>query len=167
MRINSKFFKKHYIWGEKMNLFELGSAIDQELKNVVDSYELLGDKFDENEGSWFFAFENPNLIGFISYEQNKEDLNVPTVSIAVSLGEATELTQDDLVSLLDINGELINASLSIQDLDENSRGLFINRRVPAELFEPKGFLAHIEDLTVQANILLNTQEQSQTKLLEQ
>ena len=147
-----------------MNLFELGSAIEQELKSTVDSYELLGEKFDEQEGSWFFAFEDPNLIGFISYEENKEDLNVPTVSLAISLGEASELTLEDLQNLLDISGELINASFSIQNLDEENKGLFINRRIPVQLFNPKELNAHIEDLTVQASILLNASVKSSTTM---
>lgn len=137
-----------------MNLLNLCKFMEEELGDNFDSFELLGDAYDEAGGSWFFALDEENVAGFVSCENNKENLNVPTVSIAISLNYTCDYSMEELLKLFDLNGEFINAALSIQKIDEATKRLFINRRLLAKNLDIKSIRTHVDDLIGQANIFL-------------
>lgn len=141
-----------------MDLFQLGKVIEAQLMELVDSYELLGDMYNKNEGSWFFVVNNPDYTGFISYEDNKADHGFPTVSIAISLMDTTNIKKAELMDLFALNGDLVNASFSIQAMDKKAKKLFINRRIQIEYFNPKEIREHINDLIFQTELFLKMEE---------
>jgi len=107
----------------------------------------------EKDGAvWVFETAD-GLGGIVSLEDNSEDIKIPTVTILLSLGDASGQTKSELLNLLRKNGDFLNASLTIMK-DRRSCCLFLQNRVKAESFKAEKFRAYIDNLATQAAMFM-------------
>jgi hypothetical protein len=133
-----------------MDMTSLCPKIEQSLADIGTEFERL-DEPSPDGGAWAYEI-NEDFSGFVTCENNTDDLNIPTISISLSLGPVTDLTRDDLLDLMDINGDLLGASLTVTPplAEEGDRFLLLQRRIPAEKFDPtqvKDTITHLIHLT--------------------
>jgi hypothetical protein len=129
-----------------MDLVTLAREIEDELKNSAQESERLTDIGPDGA---VFGFEmDEEISGFVSCESNQDGVGTPTVSISLSLGSVQELTQRDLLDLLLINGDLLDATITVtpEFADSEEQFLLLQRKLRAEGFDPGSFKGHLEDL---------------------
>ncbi len=176
-----------FVYGEgkeiKMELADFAVYIEEILAEVATEYECA--MVDENDIGvfWLFMLEE-TISGFVAAEDNKDSIDINTVTIGIHLEDITDLYKDELVNLLDINGKLINANLSVfqfpvkvseqevaegmgadggfEGLDEGDEEaevelrdlLTIQTRLPLEAFAPEDFEALVNNLMFQVEMFL-------------
>lgn len=133
-----------------MDMNHLCLKIEAALAETGTEFERLDEPSSEG-GAWGYEI-NEDFSGFITCENNTDDLSIPTISVSLSLGPVTELNREDLLDLLDINGDLLGAGLTITPplAEEGDRFLLLQRRIPADKFEPnqiKDTITHLVHLT--------------------
>jgi hypothetical protein len=136
-----------------MDIIKLGRDMDKLLNQTCIKVEQLGEP-DKDGAAWFYELDN-DICGFTSCESNAEDISIPTISIAISLGDASTLTQEELLQLLEKNGDFWRATITAAEID-GSRMLFIQYKVMAESFkmEPEEFIGCIDHLLEQQAMFL-------------
>lgn len=135
-----------------MDLMSYANDFAAVLLEECESVEMLGEA-EPSGTSWFFQLRG-GMSGFASCEDNADDLGVPTVSIALSLGDITEVPREGLLALLARNGDMLGASLTASDLGDDTTILLIQHRIPVESFEPAEFGAMVEHLLSQITLFL-------------
>jgi len=90
-----------------------------------------GEENDATSGAFMVTF-GEDLSGFVSYEDNAEDLGFPTVSVGVLLVDVGDAEKDFLVHILSINASLFGASLVCAAHDDGSADLYMQMRLAAE-----------------------------------
>jgi len=130
----------------RMDLRELAEAIDRHLKQQCKKVDAMTGP-DEKGGAWRFVVDR-ETIGFLSCENNEEDIRVPTVSTAVYLGDLTGADKKFLLRLLELNGSFFQAHFTVQNID-GARMLFIEQRVAAESYSPERFKESVDHLVRQ------------------
>jgi hypothetical protein len=138
-----------------MDLLDLADEIEAVLDDECDKYAELREP-DSEGGAWRFVLQG-DMIGFVSCEANKEDFDIPTVSIAVCMGDVTQAEKKFLFKLLEINGSFVGAHFTVQEMD-NSRLLFIEHRQWAETYNPDDFRDHINRLLEQYDMFMQDPE---------
>jgi hypothetical protein len=136
-----------------MDLIALARSIQVELEGLTSSLEPLGEP-DAGGAAWYFRLNDPDLSVFLSIEDNHEDLNLPTVSMAIPLGDVTGATREQLAEWLMVSGDLVDASLTLVSLEEGHESLMISRKTPAEGFDPATIPDHVSQLARQVSLLL-------------
>jgi hypothetical protein len=134
-----------------MNLKYLANQIQEELVKQCRSYELMGE-IDQDGGAWFFDI-NDDVCGFISCESNAQDINIPTVSVALRISEISGFTAGDIEALLVKNGDFFAGSLVLTCFD-NVKLLCLQTRIHAEAYNPDDFHQYLNNLLHEASILL-------------
>ncbi len=138
-----------------MDLLELGQGIGAHLEKECKKVDVVEEPNSEG-GAWRFAYEG-DLIGFMSCENNADDLDIPTVSTAVCLGDVTKADKKFLFLLLEVNGSFWRAHFTIQEMDK-TRLLFIERRELAESYDPDSFGTCINELLEQYDLFMQEPE---------
>jgi len=80
--------------------------------------------------SLFIEIKNYGILGFISVEDNKEDIEESTITFSLMLYDVTNISREGLLQLFSLNGEFHGCNLSTE-LIEDTWKLFINRRILA------------------------------------
>ncbi len=86
--------------------------IEEVMAEECSSYECV--LLDDNEIGvlWTFLIED-TISGYLGIEDNEDTLNVKTVSVGLHLKDITDSTREDLLEILGVNAELINANFSV------------------------------------------------------
>ena len=129
-----------------MDLRELAKRIDAMLRKAGADFEQLSEM--EDHGCiWGYELDE-DTSGFISCEDNASGIDIPTVSITVSLGRIDELRRGDLLDLLEVNGDLLGAGLTVTLPMGEDRGrvLLLQTKMRADAFDPQKFDDYIDVL---------------------
>jgi len=162
--------------------------IEEVMAEECSSYECV--LLDDNEIGvlWTFLIED-SISGYLGIEENEETLNVRTVSVGLHLKDITDNSREELLAILEMNAELINANFSAvkypakppkeddgevafadegedlifeddEDEEQEMRDLLIiQTRLPFDAFAPEDFGAFIQNLLFQADTMLNRDEE--------
>ncbi len=86
--------------------------IEEVMAEECSSYECV--LLDENEIGvlWTFLIED-SISGYLGIEENEETLNVRTVSVGLHLKDISDSSREELLGILELNAELINANFSV------------------------------------------------------
>ena len=68
---------------------------------------------------WSFLLED-SISGFIGVEDNEEGLGIHTVTTGIHLKDISELDRNELLHLLELNSELINACFTVVHIQEKT-----------------------------------------------
>jgi hypothetical protein len=129
-----------------MDLVTLAREIEEGLKKDAQVFELLSDIGPDGA---VYGFEmDEEVSGFVSCESNQDGVGTPTVSISVTLGGVQELSQRDLLDLLLINGDLLDATITVtpEFADSEEQFLLLQRKLRAETYDPRSFPQQVESL---------------------
>jgi hypothetical protein len=132
-----------------MNLIQFAGDIEKILQQSCQSYERMGDP-DQDGAAWFYNMED-DICGFISCESNSEDMRIPTVSIALSLGDVSTASHEEILALLGKNKELFTGSLNVTAFGESSI-LSLQTRIAADAYNPHDFLNYFKLLQTEASM---------------
>jgi hypothetical protein len=137
-----------------MNFKNLTEKIPQVLERVCDEYSVTGEPGPRG-GSWTFVLDG-SITGFIGCEDNKEDIDIPTVTIALAVAEMATYQPEDLVRLLETNGHFFEVGFTAIKLDgDEDHTLFLQRRIPAELYEARDFREHVDFMLKQLRLFID------------
>ena len=91
--------------------------IEEVMANACSSYECV--LCDEHEIGilWSFLLED-SISGFIGIEDNEDGLGIQTVTTGIHLKDISELDRNELLHLLELNSELINACFTVVHIQE-------------------------------------------------
>jgi len=86
--------------------------IEEVMAEECSSYECV--LLDDNEIGvlWTFLIED-SISGYLGIEENEETLNVRTVSVGLHLKDISDCSREELLEILEMNAELINANFSV------------------------------------------------------
>ena len=135
-----------------MDVYVIAGDIEQWLDDEGLQYESMRDA--EQAGAFFVVQFNEGLSGFISVEDNGDDLEFETVTVAIWLAEVGEAPPDALKRLLIDNGSMYNAALVVVPMAEGEQDLFLQTRIATEHFETEDIPSHVNNLVAQAQMFL-------------
>jgi hypothetical protein len=174
-----------------MELADFAVQIEEVMAEVTTEYECI--MLDDNDIGvlWHFILEDA-ISGYIAVEENETYGDIKTVNLGLHLKDITDASKSELMELLEINGELINANFSVikypvndpeeeegvpfieegEDIDYDTPEepelrdlLIIQSRVPFEVFTPDDFDAFVNNLMFQADMFLNGDEMDESESL--
>ena len=156
--------------------------IEEVMAEACSSYECVLCDDHEIGILWSFLLED-SISGFIGIEDNEEGLGIPTVTTGIHLKDISDADRDELLNLLELNSELINACFTVSHLKEKQEEpepvfaeegesieyndeededkitskeiLMIQCRIPLAAFDPNDFIGVIQNLMIQSDIALN------------
>jgi hypothetical protein len=73
---------------------------------------------EDNEYTWFIELKEYGILGFISVEDNKEDIEEPTITFSLMLYDVTNVSRESLLKLFSINGDFHGCSLSTELIED-------------------------------------------------
>ena len=140
-----------------MDLIQFAPEIEKVLRKVASEIDLIS-PVSEDGALWGFELEDV-ACGFVSLESNQGTLDVPTVTISLSLGAIEEISKDDLIDLLTINGDLLGASLTITPPlgEEQEEFLMLQTKFVATEFSEDMFTKSITSLMTQMSIFFEAE----------
>lgn len=103
---------------------QLLAMIDQDIREFADITERPSDE------CWFINLKEYKFAGFITCEDNNEDIIAPTIRMGLFVADITDITRQQLFELFELNGEFHACTLSVES-SEGRWKLFINRRILA------------------------------------
>jgi hypothetical protein len=130
-----------------MDLLKLATDIQTWLDTQEFSYSV-GEKNDEKSGAFLLRFGD-ELSGFVSYEDNQDDLEFATVSVGILLADLSDSDAGFLRQLLGINASLFGANLVCGANDDGSHDLYMQMRLAAEDLESEQIAEAISSLLAQ------------------
>lgn len=99
---------------------DFGVHIEEAMSSFCSSYEcVLSDEHDIGL-LWSFLIDD-TISGFIGIEDNEEGLGIETVTIGLHLKEISDFDRDELLGILELNSELINACFTVAHIQEESQ----------------------------------------------
>jgi hypothetical protein len=137
----------------EMDVYVIAGDIEQWLDDEGLQYEAMRDT--EQAGAFFVVQFNDGLSGFISVEDNEDDLEFGTVTVAIWLAEVGEAPPEALKRLLVDNGSMYNAALVVVPMSEGEQDLFLQTRIAIEHFETDDIPSHVNNLVAQAQMFLD------------
>ena len=66
---------------------------------------------------WSFLLED-SISGFIGIEDNEDGLGIPTVTTGLHLKDISDYDRDELLNILELNSELVNACFTVSHIRE-------------------------------------------------
>ncbi len=140
-----------------MDLIQFAPEIEKVLRKVASEIDLIS-PVSEDGALWGFELED-DASGFVSLESNQGTFDVPTVTISLSLGAIEEISKDDLIDLLTINGDLLGASLTITPPlgEEQEEFLMLQTKFVATEFSEDMFTKSITSLMTQMSIFFEAE----------
>ena len=93
--------------------------IEEVMAKECSSYECV--LCDEHEIGvlWSFLLED-SISGFIGVEDNEEGLGIHTVTTGIHLKDISEMDRNELMHILELNSELINACFTVVHIQEKT-----------------------------------------------
>jgi hypothetical protein len=140
-----------------MDMFKFAKDIETVLKKVATESEPVSPAT-EDGAIWGFEL-GEDASGFLSLESNQGTLDVPTVTVSLSLGSIEEISKEDLMDLLIINGDLLGASLTITPPlgDEQEEFLMLQTKFVATDFSEDMFNKSVTSLMTQMSIFFEAE----------
>jgi hypothetical protein len=135
-----------------MDLIKFAAEMEQVLRKVASEFEPVSEP-SEDGALWGFELDD-EASGFLSLESNQGTLDVPTVTVSLSLGSIEEVSREDLMDLLTINGDLLGASLTITPPlgEEQEEFLMLQTKFVASEFSEEMFTKSMTSLMTQMSI---------------
>ncbi len=126
-----------------MTLKEIESILDVELDAACHHVSKL--VTDPDLLLWDFE-QSADVAGFVTVEMNEDDeATPPTLSIAVIIDSATDLSRDELLDLLELNALLYDATLIAEDYQSETM-ICIQWKTPLAAFTPGCFNERVAHL---------------------
>jgi hypothetical protein len=140
-----------------MDMMKFAKDIEAVLKKVATESEPVSPAT-EDGGIWGFEL-GEDASGFLSLESNQGTLDVPTVTVSLSLGSIEEVSKEDLMDLLIINGDLLGASLTITPPlgEEQEEFLMLQTKFVATDFSEDMFNKSVTSLMTQMSIFFEAE----------
>lgn len=140
-----------------MDLIQFSKEIENVLRKAASEIDQISPA-SEDGALWGFELED-DASGFLSLESNEGTFDVPTVTISLSLGAIEEITKDDLLDLLTINGDLLGASLTITPPlgEAQEEFLMLQTKFLATEFSEEMFAKSITSLMTQMSIFFEAE----------
>jgi hypothetical protein len=140
-----------------MDLIQFSKDIENVLRKAASEIDQISPA-SEDGALWGFELED-DASGFLSLESNEGTFDVPTVTISLSLGAIEEITKDDLLDLLTINGDLLGASLTITPPlgEAQEEFLMLQTKFLATEFSEEMFAKSITSLMTQMSIFFEAE----------
>jgi hypothetical protein len=140
-----------------MDLIKFAKDMEVVLRKVATEFEMVSPAA-EDGALWGFEL-GEEASGFLSLESNQGTLDVPTVTVSLSLGSIEEVTKEDLMDLLTINGDLLGASLTITPPlgEEQEEFLMLQTKFVATEFSEDTFNKSITSLMTQMSIFFEAE----------
>lgn len=140
-----------------MDLVQFATEIENVLRKAASEIDLIS-PVSEDGALWGFELED-DASGFVSLELNQGTFDVPTVTISLSLGAIEEISKDDLLDLLTINGDLLGASLTITPPlgEAQEEFLMLQTKFMATEFSEDMFAKSITSLMTQMSIFFESE----------
>ena len=137
---------------------------------------------------WSFLLED-SISGFIGVEDNEEGLGIHTVTTGIHLKDISEMDRNELMHILELNSELINACFTVVHIQEKSDEepepvfaeegesveydneeeenintkeiLLIQCKIPLSAYDPNDFSGIIQNLMIQSDFALNQNQEEE------
>ena len=140
-----------------MDLIKFAEEMETVLKAAATESELVSPA-SEDGAIWGFEL-GEDASGFLSLESNQGTLDVPTVTVSLSLGSIEEVSKEDLMDLLIINGDLLGASLTITPPlgEEQEEFLMLQTKFVATDFSEDMFNKSVTSLMTQMSIFFEAE----------
>lgn len=140
-----------------MDLIKFAEEMETVLKAAATESELVSPA-SEDGAIWGFEL-GEDASGFLSLESNQGTLDVPTVTVSLSLGSIEEVSKEDLMDLLIINGDLLGASLTITPPlgEEQEEFLMLQTKFVASEFSGDMFNKSVTSLMTQMSIFFEAE----------
>jgi len=140
-----------------MDLIKFAKEMETVLKTAATESELVSPA-SEDGAIWGFEI-GEDASGFLSLESNQGTLDVPTVTVSLSLGSIEEISKEDLMDLLIINGDLLGASLTITPPlgEEQEEFLMLQTKFVASDFSEDMFNKSVTSLMTQMSIFFEAE----------
>jgi hypothetical protein len=140
-----------------MDLIKFATDIESVLKKVATESEPVSPAT-EDGAIWGFEL-GEDASGFLSLESNQGTFDVPTVTVSLSLGSIEEISKEDLMDLLIINGDLLGASLTITPPlgEEQEEFLMLQTKFVAADFSEDMFNKSVTSLMTQMSIFFEAE----------
>ena len=140
-----------------MDMMKFDKNIEVVLKKVATESEPVSPAT-EDGGIWGFEL-GEDASGVLSLESNQGTLDVPTVTVSLSLGSIEEVSKEDLMDLLIINGDLLGASLTITPplAEEQEEFLMLQTKFVATDFSEDMFNKSVTSLMTQMSIFFEAE----------
>ncbi|MGE4443058.1 MAG: hypothetical protein AB7D27_16465 [Desulfomicrobium sp.] len=140
-----------------MDMMKFAKDIEAVLKKVATESEPVSPAT-EDGAIWGFEL-GEDASGFLSLESNQGTLDVPTVTVSLSLGSIEEISKEDLMDLLIINGDLLGASLTITPPlgEEQEEFLMLQTKFVATDFSEDMFNKSVTSLMTQMSIFFEAE----------
>jgi hypothetical protein len=140
-----------------MDLMKFANDIESVLKKVASESEPVSPAT-EDGAIWGFEL-GEDASGFVSLESNQGTLDVPTVTVSLSLGSIEDVSKEDLMDLLIINGDLLGASLTITPPlgEEQEEFLMLQTKFVATDFSEDMFNKSVTSLMTQMSIFFEAE----------
>ena len=163
--------------------------IEEVMAKECSSYECV--LCDEHEIGvlWSFLLED-SISGFIGVEDNEDSLGIQTVTTGIHLKDISEMDRNELMHILELNSELINACFTVvhiqekpeeeeepvfaeegesieYDNDEEEENintkeiLLIQCKIPLSAYDPSDFSGIIQNLMIQSDFALNQNQEEE------
>lgn len=164
--------------------------IEEVMAKECSSYECV--LCDEHEIGvlWSFLLED-SISGFIGVEDNEEGLGIHTVTTGIHLKDISEMDRNELMHILELNSELINACFTVVHIQEKSEEepepvfaeegesveydnpedeegnintkevLLIQCKIPLSAYDPNDFSGIIQNLMIQSDFALNQNQEEE------
>ena len=164
--------------------------IEEVMAKECSSYECV--LCDEHEIGvlWSFLLED-SISGFIGVEDNEDGLGIQTVTTGIHLKDISEMDRNELMHILELNSELINACFTVVHIQEKSEEeaepvfaeegesieydneeedeenintkeiLLIQCKIPLSAYDPSDFSGIIQNLMIQSDFALNQNQEEE------
>lgn len=141
-----------------MDMLKLAQKLETVLRKTVGEWEPVSPP-SEDGAVWGFELDD-DANGFLSLDSNEGTFDVPTITVALSLGVLEDVSIDDLKELLAINGDLLGASLTLTPPlgDGQEEFLMLQTKFPAAEFSEKIFKDSLDMLVAQLSIFFDSDD---------
>jgi hypothetical protein len=132
-----------------MDLIVFAKKIESVLKKTTSEFEPISSAT-EDGALWGFEMDEEGS-GFLALDANRGTFDLPTVTVSLSLGALEDATEEDLLDLLALNGDLLGASLALTPPlgDAEEEFLMLQTKFPAVDFSEEIFTNSVMSLMAQ------------------
>ena len=140
-----------------MDLTKMSGEMETVLRKIASESDLIT-PLSEDGALWGFELAD-EASGFLSLEANTGTFDVPTVTVSLSLGAIEDISKEDLLDLLAINGDLLGASLTITPPlgDGQEEFLMLQTKFVASEFSEEAFNKSLTSLMTQMSIFFEAE----------
>lgn len=155
-----------YIVNNDVDLIQASNELEKILSVECNDYQLLGEKSNKS-ASWFFSLKGDEILGFIYLEANEDTIAEPTITIAVKICNAADLSRDALFDILSANGDLWRAAYTVARVQDDMEFLLIQYKTLLSSFKKDDFVMCINHLVDQYETTLGAAINDESSEIEE